>query len=57
MIKNDKILDIIGKIVYKWNYDIKDGKFQKLSNICGYALAKLWAPYVLTRTKPLSTRL
>lgn len=57
MIKNDKILDIIGKVVYKWKYDIKDGKFQKLSNICGYALAKLWAPYVLTRTKPFSTRL
>lgn len=57
MIKNDEILDIIGKIVYKWNYDIKDGKFQKLSNICGYALAKLWAPYVLSRTKPFSSRL
>ncbi|KAF0770310.1 Uncharacterized protein FWK35_00000802 [Aphis craccivora] len=57
VITNDKILDFIGETVYKWNYDMKDGKFQKLSNICGYALAKLWAPYVLTTAKTISTRL
>lgn len=57
VIKNDKILDFIGEMVYKWNYDVKDGKFQKLSNICGYALARLWGPYVLTTAKTISTRL
>ncbi|XP_025197043.1 uncharacterized protein LOC112595869 [Melanaphis sacchari] len=57
VIKNEKILDFIGETVYKWNYDIKDGKFQKLSNICGYALARLWTPYVITTTKNISTRL
>uniref|UniRef100_A0A2S2NSI1 Otoancorin n=1 Tax=Schizaphis graminum TaxID=13262 RepID=A0A2S2NSI1_SCHGA len=57
VITNNKILDFIGETVYKWNYDVKDGKFQKLSNICGYALARLWTPYVLTTTKTISTRL
>lgn len=57
VITNDKILDFIGETVYKWNYDVKDGKFQKLSNVCGYALARLWAPYVLTTAKTISTRL
>ncbi|XP_060861457.1 uncharacterized protein LOC132938560 [Metopolophium dirhodum] len=57
VITNDKILDCIGDTVYKWNYDVKDGKFQKLSNICGYTLARLWTPYVLTTTKSISTRL
>lgn len=57
MIANDRVLDFIGETVYKWNYDVKDGKFQKLSNMCGYALARLWAPYVFTRTKPTSVRL
>lgn len=54
---NDRTLDLISEIIYKWNFDVQDGKFQKLSNICGHALARLWAPYVLTRTKPLSVRL
>lgn len=57
MITNDEILDLIGETVYKWNYDAKDGKFQKLSNICGYTLARLWAPYVLTRNNSMSKRL
>ncbi|XP_022161558.1 uncharacterized protein LOC111027479 [Myzus persicae] len=57
VITNDKILDFIGETVYKWNYDVKYGKFQKLSNICGYTLARLWTPYVLTTTKNISTRL
>jgi len=57
VIKNDETLDLIGETVYKWNYDVKDGKFQKLSNICGCALARLWPPYILTRTKSISIRL
>ncbi|VVC44291.1 Hypothetical protein CINCED_3A001515 [Cinara cedri] len=57
IIKNDKILEFISETVYKWNFNVKDGKFQKLSNICGYALARLWAPYILTSSKPIKIRL